>query len=342
MIPQISIIIPAYNVDKFIRRCLDSILSQSYQNFEIILVDDGSTDNSLVICEDYAYNDKRIKLIRQTNRGVSSARNTGLKFSIAEYICFVDSDDWLEKDFCQDMLNGLLKFNADLSICTFKTFYDINFFKEEYTFKRQIVTSCDVKNFLKQAINNGSNILMNNVTAKLFKRSILEAHQINFEEAVKIGEDALFISEYQRYINKAICIPKSLYCCNRFDNNESVTSSYIENYWDNMIYVKQRLFEINSYAVEYSNEYKYHQYLRVAIKAVCEEGKIVSNNRFFQRYRNIKQICNEKELEYYRMNFRFPRAHNKFYQLIKILIRFNMSFVLTCILTVVYGGKMLK
>ena len=95
----ISVIIPVYNVEKYLSRCIESVLNQTYRNLEIIIVDDGSTDDSLNICRRYEKKDKRIKVIHQDNGGLSSARNKGLMNSTGEYISFVDSDDWLHPDF---------------------------------------------------------------------------------------------------------------------------------------------------------------------------------------------------------------------------------------------------
>lgn len=96
--PLISVIVPVYNVEKFLSRCLNSILAQTYNNLEVILVDDGSTDNSGKICDDYALKDKRIRVIHKQNGGVSSARNMALSVAKGEYIGFVDSDDYIEND----------------------------------------------------------------------------------------------------------------------------------------------------------------------------------------------------------------------------------------------------
>lgn len=119
MKPKITIIVPVYNVENYLARCIDSILNQSFKNFELVLVNDGSTDKSLDICKKYLNGDKRIKLISQVNKGLSAARNTGLRHANGKYICFIDSDDFVEKDYLLLLLNNIEKYNSDISMCEF-------------------------------------------------------------------------------------------------------------------------------------------------------------------------------------------------------------------------------
>lgn len=121
---KISIIVPVYNVEQYIERCLESIINQTYKNIEIILVDDGSTDKSGIICEKYANRDQRIKVIHQENNGLSSARNKGLDIASGKYIGFVDSDDWISKDMYYILLTIALKYNADIVECGYQKIYD--------------------------------------------------------------------------------------------------------------------------------------------------------------------------------------------------------------------------
>ena len=95
----VSIIVPVFNVEKYLSRCINSLVAQDYKQLEIILVNDGSTDSSMTICKEYEKKDNRIKIINQQNQGLSMARNAGLKLAHGKYICFVDSDDWVEKDY---------------------------------------------------------------------------------------------------------------------------------------------------------------------------------------------------------------------------------------------------
>lgn len=125
---KISIIVAVYNVEKYLDRCIKSILNQSFKEFELILVDDGSTDNSGIICNKYGKQDSRVKVIHKINGGVSSARNEGLKIAIGEYIGFVDSDDFINKYMYETLYENLIKNNADISMCNFDR---VSYFSEE-------------------------------------------------------------------------------------------------------------------------------------------------------------------------------------------------------------------
>ena len=122
--PLVSVIIPVYNVEKYLHQCLDSVLNQSYKNLEIILVDDGSTDRCGEICDLYAHRDPRIKVFHQENKGLSRARNTGLSQVCGKYITFIDSDDWLKTDAIEIMYTNLIKFGAKICGVGFYQVYE--------------------------------------------------------------------------------------------------------------------------------------------------------------------------------------------------------------------------
>lgn len=116
----VSVIVPVYNVEQYLNKCVDSIINQTYGNIEIILVDDGSADNSGKICDKYSLNDKRVKVIHKSNGGLSDARNRGIDISRGKYLAFIDSDDWIEPDMIEKMYNNAIENNADISICQYE------------------------------------------------------------------------------------------------------------------------------------------------------------------------------------------------------------------------------
>ena len=120
----ISVVVPIYNVEKYLPRCIDSIINQTYKNLEIILVNDGSKDRSLEICKNYMIRDFRIKIINKPNGGLSDARNAGIKQASGKYICFVDSDDFIKEKMIEDMLSALLNTNSDICVCDMEYLYD--------------------------------------------------------------------------------------------------------------------------------------------------------------------------------------------------------------------------
>ncbi len=117
---KLSVIVPIYNTEKYLKKCIDSILAQSFPDFELILINDGSTDNSGTICDNYAKRDSRIIVIQQVNKGLSYSRNLGKKIAKGEYLSFIDSDDYIHPKMFIDMINNLKDHNADISICNFK------------------------------------------------------------------------------------------------------------------------------------------------------------------------------------------------------------------------------
>jgi glycosyltransferase involved in cell wall biosynthesis len=123
---KVSIIVPVYKAEKYISKCIESLVVQTIKDIEIILVDDGSPDNSGKICDEYSYKDNRIKVVHKVNGGVSSARNNGIKASIGEYILFVDSDDWVENNYVEALLKAKAKYPDSEPLCGFRTVSDYN------------------------------------------------------------------------------------------------------------------------------------------------------------------------------------------------------------------------
>lgn len=188
--PLISVIIPVYNVEKYLRRCLDSVIAQTYQNLEIICVDDGSIDDSEKICDQYAVRDARIKVIHQENQGLSAARNRGLDAAEGEYIAFVDSDDYILEGMYKKMLDKLLDYSVDLCVCQWQY---------EFSDGRQVVkkknidptiygckTSLEFARFLYRG--NYENGVVVAAWNKLYRRALLD--KIRFEG--RIHEDEAF------------------------------------------------------------------------------------------------------------------------------------------------------
>ena len=190
-LPLISIIVPIYQVEKYLRSCLDSICAQTYKNLEILLIDDGSTDRSGEICEEYAKNDQRIVVIHQENKGLSAARNKGIEISSGDYLTFVDPDDLLLHDrYIELMLEALLRDKAQISICGQITFggraqpeYWIEYEKSRTAAGRDIL---DQKSGVPESYSW-------NVLSKLFERSIFsdlrfpEGHLLEDTAIIQIG-----------------------------------------------------------------------------------------------------------------------------------------------------------
>lgn len=210
MNPLISIIVPVYNGDKYLSRCVDSILSQTFQDFELLLVDDGSKDISSDICDNYAAKDQRIKVFHKKNGGVSSARNIGLNYAKGEWIAFIDADDYVKESYLANLWEHSQK-QVDLVISYAEIHSGDGINKESYPSK-----FVDDTNFDSIFIENDMN-WHTSPWSKLYKRSIIEEHHLRFCEGMHIGEDAVFLYSYMLYSNKIYISPDTDYCY--FDYN---------------------------------------------------------------------------------------------------------------------------
>lgn len=183
----ISIIIPVYNAGKYINRCIKSIVNQSYQELEIIVVNDGSTDNSFSICETLAMQDNRIKVISQENGGVSKARNTGLSFAKGEYVMFLDSDDYMLPDMCKTMLDVLHSKQADCVIC------GIQEPEGALWCPQRNIDYSTLADFKRDFVYQLNTELLSPCWNKIFKRQLITNL---FNEDISFGEDLIFDLEY--------------------------------------------------------------------------------------------------------------------------------------------------
>ena len=204
----ISIIVPIYNVENYLRQCLDSIMNQTYQNFECLLINDGSPDNSADICREYVSKDSRFRYFEKENDGVSSARNLGIEHSKGEYITFIDSDDWVESDYVEILYDELIKENADIAVSTYKRFemgdncWYVHAFQRGYD--KKVFTN---KKFMDELLSlDGFDNSYRFVSGKLVHRNMLE--NIAFNVATTFGEDMEFwfkiymVSDRVVYVNK--------------------------------------------------------------------------------------------------------------------------------------------
>ena len=217
----ISIIVPIYNTEKYLVRCLDSLINQTYKNIEILCINDGSTDNSLNILNEYATKDKRIIVINQTNSGAATARNNGLDNATGQFLMFCDSDDYYEPDMCQKMINAILSYNVDLVMCDCKYLKDkqITTIRQSKELNYHNLKLIGYNKINNKTINMINVILWN----KIFKKSFIEKFQIRFPISYK-HEDASFILKY-------LAISSSYYGLNEilYNYNISNPNSLMEN-----------------------------------------------------------------------------------------------------------------
>lgn len=201
--PEISIIVPVYKVECYLHRCVDSILTQTFQDFELILVDDGSPDSCPAICDEYAAKDSRVHVIHKANGGVSSARNAGLDAACGKYVMFCDSDDYVDSNWCKEFYNAALAYPTSCIVSNF-----IRVLPDKMV--AQVSTDLHTGDRLSyyEMFSRGLSAYTVN---KIYNLNILNEHKIRFHSEIHIGEDVGFNAQYHQYCKKNIYICKPLY-----------------------------------------------------------------------------------------------------------------------------------
>ena len=290
---KVSVIVPVFNTEKYLKECVDSIINQSLKDIEIIFIDDGSNDNSLSILEEYAKNDKRIKIISKLNEGQGVARNIGIKSAVGEYIAFVDSDDFIRIDMLEELYNHSKNKNLDICMCKVSTYDDVT-----HEVKNDLwYYSLEVfKNFRKNVFKHTDTIDFTceiSVTPvnKLYKRSFLIDNNCLFAENY-IFEDELFF--YDVYLNakRVSIINKNLYYYRVNRAGSTVTESTDTDYSDILTIFKliqQKFIELgywNQYKINFSNRFlhliswRYSQTAQIYKESFYNEFKKILTDLF--------------------------------------------------------------
>lgn len=220
MNPLVSIIVPVYNSERYLADCLLSITRQTYRNIEIILLNDGSTDKSLEICNNWAREDKRIKIIDNSNHGVSFTRNLGLQFAQGEFIAFIDSDDQVHATYIEKLVQPLINSNLNLSVCKYYYVNEDDRIIQEKNGKIQIK---NLRNsFFEFCLMGG---VLYGPWAKMYRKNIIAQHHICFPEDISNGEDQIFNFLYYKYVDDFCFITQSLYFYYKRENGLSKTKT---------------------------------------------------------------------------------------------------------------------
>ena len=230
---KVSIIVPIYNVERYLEACIESILSQTYQDFELILIDDGSPDQCGEMCDKYAAQDSRIKVIHKENQGLGMARNTGLDYATGEFVCFVDSDDWLVPNAVECWIGAQKKYNADIVMCNYQkrnnekeVLYRYEIRNRECCYQGKEIEQEIFWPMIGQESMVREDFTINMcVWTNLYRRGLIENEQIRFlSEREYLSEDICFNLQYLPSCKVAVMIPESLYYY-RY-NPTSLTSKY--------------------------------------------------------------------------------------------------------------------
>ena len=305
-IPKVSVIIPVYNVEKYLERCVNSLKNQTLKDIEIILVDDSSTDSSFEICEKLASEDSRIKVISKENEGAGKARNAALKIATGEYIGFVDSDDFVHEDMFKTLYEKAKQYNSDL-VMSGVIFVDGNMFsqtgdcvKKEY-FKTD--THFETKEQLqelrmgiigsKPKEADDSKYSMS-IWKNLFRHEIIKENNLSFmSEREMLSEDALFMIDYISHINKATGIKEAFY--NYFRNPESISKSYKKDRFEkSLVFVNEveKRFQKDIPKSEY--QIYIYRFWQAMCRVICSQEIMYAkenNLKYSILKQNLKGVC---------------------------------------------------
>lgn len=319
MNPKISIIVPVYKVEQYLHKCVGSILAQTFINFELILVDDGSPDNCGKICDEYAERDSRIKVIHKENGGLASARNAGLNIAQGDYVGFVDSDDWIESDMYELLYKMCVENNCDIASCTSKIYYND---KTVITGTHPLIIHN--KNEAMKAMLEGE-LYDEVVWTKLFKRSLMQ----NIEFPVGMTyEDTAFTYKVIHNSEKVCCIGEPKYHYIKRDN--SMMDKAVKNIKIDAVLIYDEMYKfINQHYQELNGlvTLKLANSAMVVLNLISFSGKF---KEYKTKYYKVTSILNSyfsktMALEQYPKNVKVLLTATKIHPLLYKFIVNNLS-----------------
>lgn len=338
--PLISIVIPVYNIEKYLQRCVDSVIGQTYKNIEVILVNDGSTDSCNEICSELKKVDKRIRVINKKNGGLSSARNAGMKEALGEYILFVDGDDTIDGNMCQEMIKTAINNKVDIVMCDYIRI-DSKDKIEEYSedireglyLKKDIKEEIFNKLIMRECIDYGPFL---SVWVFLYKLDFLKRNNIEFDSKIRWSEDNIF-SAIVGYNAESFYYMKGKYFYNYYRNDNSITTTYKKQAWEVYLLMNKKIkyyFE-NKKDYNFSRQIELHM-LYYTLNCIGNANRFEKN--FKEKYKQIKMIVNTNELIDTMKEFDINQENYKL-KIILYLIKYRLSFILTVFLNFRYPKK---
>lgn len=314
--PFLSIIVPIYNVENYLHKCIESILLQTFTDYEILLINDGSTDGCKEICAQYALLDNRIKIINKMNGGVSSARNIGINYSKGEYIAFVDPDDTIEPRMYEVLINSILQQEVDIVICPIRSINSINnstsissIWKNESC----ILDKNHIGKYLIPSILCDKTYSLVSSVNKLYKKSLFDSLEIRFDEKMQHGEDARLNFTLLTEVNKIMYVDQPLY--NYYiRERDSLTKTFREDLFD---YAQDN----KNFLLDLSRKYRLEQYeqkIRQHFTSVSlEHMQTVVKHKLHKKrkFEILSKIMNGSEFKKDILVYKCPSI---FYNLLKI------------------------
>lgn len=341
----LSVIIPVYNVEKHLDHCIKSVLRQTFKDLDIILVNDGSTDSSGLICDDWAAKDARIKVIHQKNAGVSAARNTGIEMATGEYVTFVDSDDWLALDMYGKMYETAKSDIApQVVMCDFVNVKGDSLenisssLREGYYTRKQIVSEIYPTLLVTEDFGR---IPIVSVWSSLYERSLLTDHDLFFDEDLKYSEDYLFMAQVMSKA-QSFYYMKHFYPYHYLQYPQSRSKKFQLGWWENLLALNTSLKKL----LHHDKDFDFTRQLKLQLlhSALMVLNGIYSNNtlRFGQKIRLIREVMYTEQLRNAFQNLNFSR-NSMFQKIILYLIKYRMSyFYLLCLHSVSILKKCVK
>lgn len=290
MYPLVSIIVPVYNVERYIRKCLESLCNQTFKEIEIIIVDDGSTDKSCEICDEVAKIDSRVHVYRLANGGVARARNFGIEKAIGKYISFSDSDDIMATDFVENAVS-LMK-NKEYISCAFETINEKKQ-KKKFDYMSSYGEAVSCIEYLKHMCNYQAGAYWGANWGKLYKSEIIKIHNIRFEPNINFAEDFRFNLEYLKYVNMIGLIHTPVYYY-RIDTNGSLSkkSRNISVFWQEYFELYHRYKELYiAHGIFEEMQIKLSMFLIEIYVMVIRQGIYYEN----MKVKDIAAICQKIE-----------------------------------------------
>ena len=254
---MISIIVGMYNCEHTINKTIKSILNQSFNDFELLLIDDGSIDNTLEIIK--TFDDSRIKIFEQNNKGISNVRNKGIGLAQGEYICFVDSDDYIEIDYLKELYEYMTNNNLDYVMCNYNKVINDNKYMMQPTFNENTIIA-DKQLLINKIFYGNNKYNLSSNCMGLYKRNIIIENNLKLDEDLYYGEDILFNYQYIQYINRFGYLNKALY--NYTYNNESLSNNLTINKIELLINkIKNNINKYNDIENKYIKSYYLNQFI---------------------------------------------------------------------------------
>lgn len=245
---KVSVIVPVYNVEKYLDRCIQPLLHQTLQDIEIILVDDGSWDNCPFLCEEYARNDARVKVIHKKNAGLGFARNSGLDIAVGEYVAYCDSDDYVTQDAYECLYNAAIQYDADVVYGSFYKETSPGIWKEQRKVSKEIIIEGDdVKNYLLDMLACAPYVKEErkhdmSSCMSIYRRSLIEKNNIRFtSERVNASEDTIYNIDFLKQSYRIVQIPYTFYyyCL----NSSSLSHTFLPEKLDRFVILRQQMIE---------------------------------------------------------------------------------------------------